>query len=186
MLNVTGRDDLVVANAANEAIGGGFLSRINQDIRETRGWSYGLGGAIQSREGQAAYVIQAPVQADRTGETIAVLLQQYRDFAGERGVTAAERDRIVGGNIGQLPGRFESSTAVLNALRSNALFGRPDDYWQTLGRRYQTLTAAEMDAAARAVIDPNAFVWIVVGDASVVRPQLDSLGLPVEVRSAVP
>jgi Predicted Zn-dependent peptidases len=182
VLNVTGKDDLVVANAANEAIGGGFLSRINQDIRETRGWSYGLGGGIQTREGRSFYLIQAPVQSDRTGESISVLLQQYRDFAGARGVTEAERDRIVGGNVGQLPGRFETSAAVLNALRSNALYDRPDNYWETLGSRYQALTAAEMDAAARAVLDPEAFIWVVVGDASVVRPQLDALGLPVEVR----
>ena len=46
--------------------------------------------------------------------------------------------------------------------------------------RYTAMTAAEMDAAARAVIDPSRFVWVVVGDAEVVRPQLEQLGLPIE------
>ena len=184
VMGVTGRDDLVTLNAANEVIGGGFLSRINQDIRETRGWSYGLGGAVNLREHQTPYLIQAPVQANRTGESIAVLIDQYRAFLSERGVTAFERDRVVRGNIGQLPGSFESSANVLNALRSNALYGRPDNYWETLAPRYEAMTAEAMDAEARRVLGPADFVWVVVGDAATVRPQLEALGLPVEVRAA--
>ena len=184
VLPVTGRDDLVTLNAANEVIGNGFLSRINQDIRETRGWSYGLFGRVNPLEHQTPYVIQAPVQADRTGESIAVLIDQYRGFLSDRGVTTAERNRTVNGNVRQLPGGFETSTAVLNALRSNALYGRPDDYWETLAPRYDAMTPAAMDAAARAVLDSATFVWVVVGDVSVVRPQLEALGLPVELQPA--
>ncbi|WP_374275901.1 M16 family metallopeptidase [Brevundimonas sp.] len=184
VLPVTGAEDRVVFNAANEAIGSGFLSRINQDIRETRGWSYGLGGAAQNLEHQVHYQIQAPVQADRTGESIQVLMQQYASFLGDRGVTAAERERIVNANIRQIPGQFESSAAVLNALRSNALFDRPDDYWETLGPRYAELTPQQLDAEARRLLGQGEFVWVVVGDASVVRPQLEALGLPVEERAA--
>ncbi|RZI97940.1 MAG: hypothetical protein EON90_15280, partial [Brevundimonas sp.] len=58
------------------------------------------------------------------------------------------------------------------------------DYQTTLASRTRALTAAQMDAAARQVIKPDQFVWVIVGDASVVRPQLEALGLPVEVQSA--
>ncbi|MFN3670146.1 MAG: M16 family metallopeptidase [Brevundimonas sp.] len=184
ILPVTGSDDRVVFNAANESIGSGFLSRINQDIRETRGWSYGLGGAAASLEHQVPYLISAPVQANRTGESIQVLIDQYRGFLSDRGVTAAERDRIINANIRQLPGQFETSAAVLGALRSNALFDRPDDYWETLGPRYAQLTPEQLDAEARRLLGEAGFTWVVIGDASVVRPQLESLGLPVEVRPA--
>jgi len=184
ILPITGADDRVVFNAANEAIGQGFLSRINQDIRETRGWSYGLGGTASSLEHQVPYLISAPVQANRTGESIQVLMDQYRGFLSDRGVTAAERERIVNANIRQLPGQFETSAAVLNALRSNALFDRPDNYWETLGPRYQQLTPAQLDAEARRLLGDAKFTWVVVGDASVVRPQLESLGMEVEVRAA--
>jgi zinc protease len=181
---VTGQADVVTLNAANEAIGAGFLARINQDIRETRGWSYGLNGRLNLVERQASYLISAPVQSNRTGESIAVLIDQYQHFLSDRGVTAAERERIVNGNVRQLPGGFETSAAVLGALRSNALYGRPDNYWETLGPRYQALTPAQMDAAAREALDASKFVWVVVGDAATVRPQLEGLGLPVEVRAA--
>ena len=184
VLPVTGQDDLVAVTAANEAIGSGFLSRINQDIRETRGWSYGVNGALTLLEGATPYRINAPVQANRTGESIAALMDQYRGFLTDRGVTAFERERIVKGNIGQLPGSFESSANILNALRTNALYGRPDNYWETLAPRYEAMTTEALDAAARRVMTAPDFIWVVVGDASVVRPQLESLGLPVEVRTA--
>ena len=123
------------------------------------------------------------MQANRTGESIKVLIDQYRDFLGDKGVTAAERTRTINGNVRALPGGFETSASVLNALRTNALFGRADDYWETLGPRYEALSAADMDAAARRIVDDGDLVWVVVGDAATVKPQLESLGLPVELRA---
>ena len=184
VLPVSGKDDLVAFNAANEVIGNGFLSRLNQDIRETRGWSYGLNGRVTLAEQRSPYIIAAPVQANRTGESIRVLIDQYRAFLSDKGVTAAERERTVNGSVRSLPGGFETSAAVLNALRGNQLYGRPDNYFETLGARYDALTVADMDAAARRIIRDGELVWVVVGDAKTVRPQLDGLGLPVEVRAA--
>ena len=184
VLPVNGRDDTLALNAANEVLGNGFLSRLNTEIRERRGWSYGLSGQVQLREGRTPYIITAPVQADRTGDAIRVLIEQITAFNSTSGVTAAEHTRTINGNIRQLPGAYETATSVMGALRSNDLYARPDGYWEAVAPRYRAMTAADMDRAARAVIDPTRFVWVVVGDASVVRPQLEGLGLPVE--TAVP
>ena len=184
VLDVSGTDDLLTLQAANTVLGTDFLSRINADLRETKGWSYGVRGSINTLQHRVPYIVNAPVQANRTGESIAALIAQYERFLGPDGVTAAERDRTVNGDTRGLAGGFETSGQILGALRSNALYGRPDDYQETLASRTRALTAADMDAAARATIDPSTFVWVVVGDASVVRPQLDALGLPVEVRPA--
>jgi predicted Zn-dependent peptidase len=110
-----------------------------------------------------------------------VLIEQINAFNGPNGVTEAEHTRTINGNIRQLPGAFETAGAVLNALRQNDLYSRPDDYWERVASRYRAMTAVNMDSAAREVIDPRRFVWVVVGDASVVRPQLQGLGLDVEV-----
>jgi predicted Zn-dependent peptidase len=133
------------------------------------------------REHQTPYVIAAPVQADRTGDSIRVLIEQINGFNGANGVSESEHVRTINGNIRQLPGAYETAAAVLGALRSNAIYRRPDNYWESVASRYRTMSAADMDAAARAVIDPSRFVWVVVGDASVVRPQLEGLGLAIEV-----
>jgi zinc protease len=141
-------------------------------------------GTINTLQHRAPYIVNAPVQANRTGESIAALIAQYERFLTAEGVTPAELERTVNGDTRGLAGGFETSGQILGALRSNALYGRPDNYQETLASRTRALTAADMDAAARAAINPATFVWVVVGDAAVVQPQLEALGLPVEVRPA--
>ena len=181
LLPVRGTEDLLAFNAANEVLGANFLARINMELRERRGWSYGARGAPTLLEHQVPYVISAPVQADRTGESIAAAMAQVRSFLTREGVTPAELNRTVLGNTRQLPGQFESSASILGALRSNALYRRPDNYWETVANRYRSMTADQLDREARRVIDPDRWVWVVVGDAARVRPQLERLGLPIEV-----
>ena len=181
LLPVEGTQDLLTLTAANEALGGNFLARINMELRERRGWSYGASGSVGLREHQVPYIIQAPVQADRTGESIQAVMEQLRGFLGTQGVQPPELNRIILGNTRQLPGQFETSQAVLGALRSNALYRRPDNYWTTVADRYRGMDAATLDQVARRVLNPDNFVWVVVGDAARVRPQLERLGLPIEV-----
>jgi predicted Zn-dependent peptidase len=175
-----GTQDLLNLTAANEALGGSFLSRINMELRERRHWSYGASGRPNLLEHQVPYIISAPVQANQTGPSIAAAREMVTGFLTNSGVTDEEMNRIILGNTRQLPGQFETSGAVLGALRSNALYHRPDDYWSTIADRYRAMNKATLDATARRYINPNNFVWVVVGDAAVVRPQLQSLGLPIE------
>jgi zinc protease len=180
-LPVRGTEDLLTLTAANEILGGNFLSRINMDLRETKGWSYGSRSNVTLAEQQVPFLINAPVQADKTGPAIAALMEHVKSFTTTKGLTDAELTRVINGNTRQLAGQFETSAAVLGALRSNALFKRPDDYWETIADRYRGMTISTLDQAARRVIDPSKIVWVVVGDAAKVRPQLEGLGLPVEV-----
>jgi predicted Zn-dependent peptidase len=179
-----GTQDLLNLTAANEALGGSFLSRINMELRERRHWSYGARGGAQLVEHQVPYIITAPVQANQTGPSIAAAREMVTAFLTNSGVTDEEMNRIILGNTRQLPGQFETSGAVLGALRSNALYHRPDNYWSTIADRYRAMDKAMLDTTARRYINPNNFVWVVVGDAAVVRPQLQSLGLPIEEPAA--
>ena len=180
LLPATGTDDLLTLLAANDVLGGSFLSRLNMDLRETKGWAYGVEGFVRRVEHQVPYMVYAPVQADKTGASIAALQEDMKAFLTVKGVTAAELERTINGNIRELPGNFETSEAVLTAIQGNSLYDRPDDYQETLAGRYRAMSAADLDRAARAVIRPQDLVWVVVGDAAAVRPQLAALGLPVE------
>ena len=175
------RGDITQISSANDILGGDFLSRINMDLREKRGWSYGVRGSVAPNERVVPYIVNAPVQADRTGESIVALNQDITAFLGAQGTTEEELTRTVANNINQLPGRFETSGAVLAAMQSNALYGRPDNYYELLADRYRGQTRASLDAALRGVIDPQGFVWVVVGDAAKIRGQLDKLGMPITV-----
>lgn len=184
VLPLSGTDDLLTLNAANVTLGSDFLSRINSDLRETKGWSYGVRANVNMLEHRVPYIVNAPVQADRTGESVAALIAQYDRFLKTEGVTPQELERTINGNTRSLAGSFETSGQILGALRQNAQYKRPDDYQSTLATRTRTLTAQQLDEAARQVIRPDQFTWVVVGDASVVKPQLEALGLPVEVRTS--
>jgi predicted Zn-dependent peptidase len=181
VLPMKGTDDIVPLTAANEALGGNFLSRLNMDLRETKGWSYGVSGRPSQFEQAVPYIISAPVQADRTGDSVKAILGQIREFTTTKGITSEELTRAVNGNTRGLAGSFETSGAVLQALRSNALFKRPDNYFETLAERYRGLNTSALDVTARAAIRPDQMVFVIVGDAAKVRPQLAGIGLPIEM-----
>ena len=174
-------NNIEALGSANDVLGGSFLSRINMDLRETKGWSYGVGGSARLSEKAVPYIITAPVQADRTGDSIVALNQQIGGFLGTKGVTPEELSRTIANRVNALPGQYETSSAVLGAMMTNDLYGRPTNYQESLAAKYRSYNAASLDGAIRAAVDPKGFVFVVVGDAAKVKPQLDKLGIPVEV-----
>jgi hypothetical protein len=181
VLNAKGSDDLVTFRAANDVFGGDFTARLNMDLRETKGWSYGSYSQIPGRADRLPFGISAPVQTNQTGPSIAAILGHLKDFTGGKGVTPEERDLTVNGNILEMPGSYEQSAAVMGQMQADRLYNRPFTYVETLAGRYGKLTPAEMNAAFKAKVDPGKFTWLVVGDAAKVKSQLETLGLPIEM-----
>ena len=184
VLEQKGTDDLILLNSANEVFGGGFLSRINMNLRETKGWSYGVQSWVSQPLDRSSFMIYAPVQADRTADSIVELRNDLSAYTTDEGVTAEELTRLINGNVRELPGQFETSGDVLGGMVNIVTYGRPDDYYETLAARYQGLSVEQLDAQARANLLGDDLVFVIVGDASVVEPQLEAVGLPVEVRRA--
>ncbi len=85
-----GADDTLNLRAANEMLGGDFLSRINMDLRETKGWSYGARSSVDLLEDRSALLFTAPVQADKTGPAIQAVMDQIRGFLTSKGLTASD------------------------------------------------------------------------------------------------
>jgi zinc protease len=181
VIGVRGTDDTVTLRTANDVLGGDFLSRMNTNLRETKGWSYGVASLINDRAERLLFAVYAPVQTDQTGPSIRELQGEMTRYLGPKGTTPEETALATQGSARELPGAFETSGAVLDGVAKIETYKRPDNYFATLPARYRTMTPADLDAAARRTIDPAKLVWVVVGDAAKVRPQLDGLGLPVEV-----
>ncbi len=180
VLDAKGTEDLITLRTANEVIGG-FLGRINTNLRETKGWAYSTGSGVNERVDRLLIRVIAPVQTDKTGPAIAEIRKELERFLGPNGVRPEELVWSTQSSARELPGMFETSSAVLEGITKIVNFKRPDDYFVQLPARYKAMTAAEIDKAARAAIDPARLVWVVVGDAAKVRPQLTALGLSVEV-----
>ena len=182
--NLPGDADILAATTANEVLAGGFLSRINMDLREEKHWTYGASGRFRAVEHAIPYSVTSSVQADRTGASIAAVRDQITAFLGAEPITVEEFDRTIIGATRSLSGRFEESGSVLSAMIGNDLFKRPDDYYATIAARYRAFTLPQLRATLPPLLDPARTIWVVVGDAEKVRPQLDVLGLPVETVSA--
>ena len=176
--------DITAFSAGSDVLGSATSSRINQDLREAKSWSYGAFSFPQLTQHAVPYLVIAPVQADRTGDSVAELVQQLKGITTTKGVTGDELKLAVANEVGGLPGQFETGTAVLSAMQQMALFNRPDDYYEQLAAKYRALQTGGVDQALRAAISPDAFTYVVVGDAAKVKPQLDKLGIPVEVMPA--
>ena len=98
-------------------------------------------------------------------------------------MTGEELERTVNGSVRELPGSFETSGDVMGGLRTIVKFGRPDDYYEKLPEKYNSMTAEQIDAASRAVLKTDDLFFVVVGDAETVKPQLEKTGLPIELRN---
>ena len=181
VLDAKGSDDLLTLRAANEIFGGDFLSRINMDLRETKGWSYGVRSQVNGAEDRVPFYMFAPVQTNQTGPSIKVLMDQLKDFNGAKPVTPDELEKTIKGNVLELPGSYEQSAAVLGQMQADRLNKRPFDYAETIAAKYTALTAKGLNDEMRAKIDPSKITWFVVGDAAKVKPQLEALGLPIEM-----
>ncbi len=179
----TGVENNIAIEAMNDILGGQFTARVNMNLREDKGWSYGAFTFMQEARGQRPFFLYAPVQTDKTAVSIAEAIKELTAITDGKPPTAEELDRTVKNNVRSLPGRFETSGAVLGAMLENARFGRPLDYQESLKKRYESLTLDDIEAAAREVVHPERLVWIVVGDRAKIEESVKALGVgPVEAR----
>ena len=186
VLPLTGRDqDKEALDLANEVLGNGFLSRLNMDLREDKGWSYGVRSSVSSPVGPRTLSLAAPVQADRTGASIQLIMADMAAFPGKKPVDPVELARVTDGKVRGLPNRFQTNMQMLGAVVSGDRLGRPDDYLATLASRYRRIDARAIDAMAREYLQPQGLTFVVVGDRKLVEPQLKGIGLPLEIASPV-
>jgi predicted Zn-dependent peptidase len=150
----------------NAILGGSFTSRINMNLREDKHWSYGAGISLSGARGQRPWFVYAPVQTDKTGESIAEIQREIAEYLGDKPATAEEIDKIKARDVRSLPGAYETIGAVQGALRGILQFDRPDDWVQGSKARVEGQSAEGIQAAAREVIRPDSLTWVVVGDLS--------------------
>ncbi len=181
LMPLTGAQELYAERAAADILGGLSTSRINMDIREEKNWAYGAFAGLSDTKGQLYSLIYAPVQSDRTADSIKAMIADVAAIKTAKPITPAERDRAVANSVLALPGEFERGTAFLSAMERNQIFSRPDDYYVTVARRISALTTTDLNRAVQQ-FDTGRMLWVVVGDAASVEPQLKTLGLPIEVR----
>jgi len=158
-------------------IGGNFSSRLNMNLREDKHWAYGVFGFLMGAQAQRPFLVFAPVQTDKTKESLVEVNKELRAIVGDRPVTAEELARIQASETLSLPGSRETLTSVGSSIMDLILYRYPDDYYQTLAGRIRTLKTADLDAAAKQVIHPDNLIWVVIGDRAKIEAGVRELHL---------
>jgi zinc protease len=176
--------DYPAMQVMNAALGGLFSSRINLNLREEKGYSYGVFSAFRYDRTPGPFTIAGSVRTDVTGLSVAEIFKEVNGMRAKplpAGELAGARDS----QVYSLPGQFETNSGIGASLAETYIFDLPADYWRTLPDRYRAVTAAQVQAAAQTWLKPERLKVIAVGDRAAILPQLRKLGLgEPEVRDA--
>ncbi len=168
--------DNIAIMTMNTILGGDFVSRINMNIREDKHWSYGAQSAIPGARGQRPFLVLAPVQSDKTKETMVEIKAELEGILGKKPITQDEYANAKNSIVLGLPGQWETMGAVLGSLEEMVEYGLPDDYYQKYPGLVQKLTIADLTKAAVKTVRPEGVVWIIVGDRAQIEPKIKELG----------
>jgi zinc protease len=167
----------------NQVFGGAFSSRLNQNLREAKGYTYGAYSSVDALRGAGLLTITMDVQAPSTADAVRETLHEADRLAAS-GVTADELRRAEQSLAGSMPSLFATASDTLSTLRSLYLYDRPVDYYETRPARLAAITAADVAAVARRRFQARGFTVVAVGDRSAIEAPLRALHLgPVSLSS---
>ncbi|HEX2722054.1 MAG TPA: pitrilysin family protein [Gemmatimonadaceae bacterium] len=159
----------------NQILGGAFVSRVNLNLRENKGYTYGARTSFDYRRGAGPFTASAGVQTAVTKESVTEFLKELRGIRGEVPVTPLELERAKQSLIRGFPRTFETPAQIASRLGDVVLYGLPDDYFNGYIAAIQKVTAADISRVANAAIDPSHLAILVVGDRAAIEPGLRSL-----------
>ena len=153
--------------ALNLVLGGQFVSRINTNLRERKGYTYGARTSFEFRRGRGPFALHASVQSDATADAVREVLSELSDIRGPRPVTPEELELGRAPLTRGYPRGFETGEQIARAIAQIALYDLDDDYFTTFVPKVMALTPDDLTRAAAAHIDPERLTTVIVGDSKV-------------------
>lgn len=170
-------DNEIGIEAANRILGGDFTSRVNMNLREDKHWSYGAQTVVLDTQAQRPFLAYAPVQSDKSVESVAEIAKEFSGIVGDRLPSSDEINEAKEETIRSLPGRWETNGAVAGDLIEVLRFGLADDYWDSYAAMVQDLDVDDVSRGAASIVNPAQTTWVIVGDKEQIVPGLAELGL---------
>jgi zinc protease len=163
-------------NVMNQVLGGLFASRINMNLREKHGYTYGAFSFMQDNRGAGPFVVGAAVRSDVTGPAIEEIFKEVKAMQSAP-VTADELSLAKESVSRSLPALFETTNSTVGTIGQLYLFELPADYYSGLPGRIASMTAADVQSVAQKFLKPESMKVIAVGDRAQIVPQIEKLGL---------
>lgn len=164
---------------ANEAWGGAFTARVNMNLREDKGWTYGARSGLSYSQLPGTFSVGASVVRDHTADAIAEVLKEIQAVKGERPLSAEELNNARGGMLGGWPLNFEQPGHLLGELSTVWRYGLAEGWVSGWPDRIRAVSPEAAQQALSQRLSADDLTIVVVGDAAVIRPSLAALGLPI-------
>ena len=170
-----GTDDHYAIIVANAILGGLFHSRINLNLREDKGWTYGARSDFRFRRGAGPFVARTAVETAVTGPAFEEILKEI-DMLSRELVSKDELQLVRNALTLSLPRQFETAPHVCAKRSRQRIFGLPEDYWEEYTARIVSVTPEQIRATCRKYLGPDRLTLLAVGDAEKAAPALGELG----------
>jgi len=171
-------EDYFALTVMNAILGGVFNSRINLNLREKHGYTYGARSAFAFRRLAGPFVVSAPVRNDVTRESINEMLNELRRIRGGD-IEPRELDDTKNYLTGVFPATVQTSSDIAGRLLDMELYDLPQDYFDRYRENIEAIGAEDVARVARKYIDPDRSLIVIVGNATQVREPLAALGIPI-------
>jgi len=177
MLPKYGFDGELPLELMNEVLGASFNSRINMNLREDKGWSYGARSIIRSTQAERPFIAYAPVQTDKTAESMMEIYGELKGIMSDKPAQAEELARSLDKRILTLPGRWETAASVERDIATMVQYGLDDNYWDDYVKDLREVDLDQVNEAAKQHMKPDAMLWVVVGDLERIETKVRDAGL---------
>ncbi len=159
----------------NRILGGASSARINLNLREDKGYTYGANSAFSFRRGAGPFTAAAPVQGFSTKESVYEFMKEIRGIRGEIPVTAAELDAAKQSIVRGFPRGFETPDQIAAGLELIVTYDLPDTYFNSYIERVQAVTLEDINRVANRYLQPDRMAVVIVGDRRAIEQPLRTL-----------
>ena len=167
----------IAIETMNSIFGGEFGARLNMNLREDKHWSYGVVTRFYENRGPSALAVVAPVQTDKTKESLVEINKEFHAVVADKPITEAELAKAKENQTLKMPGDFETLGDVSRAMGQVERYGLPDDYFVRYPDQVRALHRPAIDDAAKSVLHPDQMIWVVVGDRAKIESGVRELRL---------
>ena len=161
----------------NNVLGGQFTSRLMLNLREDKGYTYGIHSSFLAPRGVGSFICYTQVQTEITREAVAEIVKEMTDIVGPRPLTDTELTNSKNNLIKRLPQQFQTYSGMAGRLSNMVIYDLPDDEWYNIISKVNAVDRAMATQAARDHVHPDALLIVVVGDREKIESGMRELGL---------
>jgi zinc protease len=168
--------DFFAVSVMNQMLGGQFMSRINLNLREKRGFTYGARSGFSFLKGKGPFTASSGVHSAKTDSSVQEFLYEI-NLMHDKGITQEELEFVKKSLIGNFALNFETSRQIAGALQSLILYGLPEKYFDNYIQNIEAVTTEDIQRVSSKYLDTSKMAIVVVGDVATIKRGLEALGV---------